>query len=63
MIKMRLVMVLIRKILISVTKKRRINTEYNILGGITQAEMISFCLLLSGLLGCIVLYKNKRVTQ
>ena len=45
-------------------EKVRINTEYNILGGITQAEIISFCLVLIGLLGCIVLYKNnKKVTQ
>ena len=41
-------------------EKIRVNTEYNILGGITQAEIISFCLVLIGLLGCIILYKNKK---
>ena len=45
-------------------EKIRVNTEYNILGGITQAEIISFCLVLIGLLGCIILYKNnKKTTQ
>ena len=44
-------------------EKVRINTEYNILGGVTQAEIISSCLVLIGLLGCIILYKNKRATQ
>jgi len=45
-------------------EKIRVNTEYNILGGITQAEIISFFLVIIGLLGCIVLYKNnKKVTQ
>ena len=45
-------------------EKVRINTEYNILGGITQAEIISFCLVLIGLLGCIILYRNnKKITQ
>ena len=32
-------------------EKIRVNTEYNILGGITQAEIISFCLVLLGSLG------------
>ena len=41
-------------------EKIRINTEYNILGGITQAEIISFCLVLIGLLGWIILYKNNK---
>ena len=40
----------------------RVNTKYNILGGITQAEIISFCLVLIGLLGCIILYKNNKKT-
>ena len=31
-------------------EKIRVNTEYNILGGITQAEIISFCLIISGLI-------------
>ena len=43
-------------------EKIRINTEYNILGGITQAEIISFCLVLIGLLGCIILYRNNKKT-
>jgi phosphatidylglycerol:prolipoprotein diacylglycerol transferase len=41
-------------------EKIRINTEYNILGGITQAEIISFCLVLIGLLGWMILYKNNK---
>ena len=40
-------------------EKVRINTEYNILGGITQAEIISFCLIISGITGVIYLYKTK----
>ena len=40
-------------------EKIRINTEYNILGGITQAEIISFFLILIGILGCTLLYKEK----
>jgi prolipoprotein diacylglyceryltransferase len=40
-------------------EKVRINTEYNILGGITQAEIISFSLILLGSAGCLILYKNK----
>ena len=31
-------------------EKIRVNTEYNILGGITQAEIISFCLIITGLI-------------
>jgi len=41
-------------------EKIRVNTEYNILGGITQAEIISFFLVLIGLLGCLILYKNNK---
>ena len=42
-------------------EKIRINTEYNIFGGITQAEIISFCLVLIGSLGCLILLiKNKK---
>ena len=41
-------------------EKIRINTEYNILGGVTQAEIISLCLVLIGFLGCIILYKNNK---
>ena len=43
-------------------EKVRVNTEYNILGGITQAEIISFCLIIIGLLGYIILYKNNKRT-
>ncbi len=41
-------------------EKIRINTEYNILSGITQAEIISFCLVLTGIIGATYLYKNKK---
>ncbi|MBT5615797.1 MAG: diacylglyceryl transferase, partial [Flavobacteriales bacterium] len=41
-------------------EKIRINTDYNILGGITQAEIISFCLVLTGIIGTAYLYKNKK---
>lgn len=41
-----------------IIEKIRINTEYNILGGTTQAEIISFCLFISGILGSIYLIKN-----
>lgn len=41
-------------------EKIRINTEYNILGGITQAEIISFCLVLTGIIGATYLHKNKK---
>ena len=41
-------------------EKIRINTEYNILGGITQAEIISFCLVLIGSLGCLILLLKKQ---
>jgi prolipoprotein diacylglyceryltransferase len=42
-------------------EKIRVNTEYNILGGITQAEIISFCLILTGLIGVTYLYKDQKV--
>jgi len=41
-------------------EKIRINTEYNILGGITQAEIISSCLVLIGLIGSIYLLRNSN---
>jgi prolipoprotein diacylglyceryltransferase len=41
-------------------EKIRINTEYNILGGITQAEIISFSLILTGIIGVTYLYKSKK---
>lgn len=40
-------------------EKVRVNTEYNILGGITQAEIISFLLIITGFLGCIYLYVKR----
>ena len=43
-----------------IIEKIRINTEYNILGGTTQAEIISFCLFISGILGSIYLIKNNK---
>ena len=39
-------------------EKIRVNTKYDILGGITQAEIISFCLILTGLLGIYFLWKK-----
>ena len=41
-------------------EKIRVNTKYDILGGITQAEIISFCLILIGVLGTFILYRNSR---
>ena len=41
-------------------EKIRINTEYNILGGITQAEIISFSLILTGIIGVTYFYKSKK---
>ncbi len=41
-------------------EKVRVNTKYDILGGITQAEIISFCLVIVGLLGVYFLYKRKN---
>ena len=40
-------------------EKVRVNTEYNILGGITQAEIISFLLIITGFLGCLYLYVKR----
>ena len=40
-------------------EKVRVNTEYNILGGITQAEIISFLLIITGFLGCLYLYAKR----
>ena len=39
-------------------EKIRVNTEYNILGGITQAEIISIILIFSGIAG-VLLLRNK----
>ncbi len=41
-------------------EKVRINTEYDILGGITQAEIISFCLVITGLLGITILTNTTK---
>ena len=41
-------------------EKIRVNTEYNILGGITQAEIISFLLILSGIVFSIFLINKDR---
>lgn len=39
-------------------EKIRVNTKYDILGGITQAEIISFCLILTGVIGMYFLWKK-----
>ncbi len=41
-------------------EKIRVNTKYNILGGITQAEIISSCLILIGIIGTYILYKRHK---
>ena len=41
-------------------EKIRVNTEYNILGGITQAEIISSCLVILGSLGVLFIYRDSR---
>ncbi len=41
-------------------EKIRVNTEYNILGGITQAEIISCCLVILGSIGVLFLYRNSK---
>ena len=41
-------------------EKIRINTEYDILGGITQAEIISTCLVLIGIVGSYLLYSRNK---
>ena len=44
-------------------EKIRVNTEYDILGGITQAEIISFVLILTGLLAMYFLWKKSTSPQ
>ena len=44
-------------------EKFRINTKYDILGGITQAEIISFCLIIIGISGCFLLFKRNRINN
>jgi len=41
-------------------EKIRVNTEYNILGGITQAEIISACLLFIGIISSIYLLRDSK---
>ena len=41
-------------------EKIRVNTKYDILGGITQAEIISSCLILIGIIGCFILLKSNK---
>ena len=41
-------------------EKIRVNTEYDILGGITQAEIISSCLVFIGLTGSIYLLRSSK---
>ena len=41
-------------------EKIRVNTKYNIFGGITQAEIISASLVLIGLLGVLLLYRKRK---
>ena len=43
-------------------EKIRVNTEYNILGGITQAEIISSGLILVGVIGAYLLYTRSKKT-
>ena len=42
-------------------EKIRVNTEYNILGGITQAEIISFFLIISGLIFSYCLIRKNKI--
>ena len=44
-------------------EKIRVNTKYDILGGITQAEIISSLLILTGLLGIYFLWKKSTSPQ
>ncbi len=44
-------------------EKIRINTEYNIFGGITQAEIISFMLIITGITGTFYLYKKAQIIK
>ena len=41
-------------------EKIRVNNEYNIFGGITQAEIISFILIISGISAVLFLYFNNK---
>ena len=44
-------------------EKIRVNTEYNILGGITQAEIISFILIATGSVFTVILIKRNKLTN
>ena len=44
-------------------EKIRINNEYNILGGITQAEIISSVLIIIGIAGIVFFYKKQNVVN
>ena len=44
-------------------EKIRVNTKYDILGGITQAEIISFCLILTGIIGATYLMKRNSSSK
>ena len=44
-------------------EKIRVNEKYDFLGGITQAEIISFSLILIGILGCVFLIRNNQKTK
>jgi phosphatidylglycerol:prolipoprotein diacylglycerol transferase len=44
-------------------EKIRVNTKYDILGGITQAEIISFCLIIIGIIGTYILYRRNAMVS
>ena len=44
-------------------EKIRVNTEYDILGGITQAEIISFCLIITGFLFSLFLLRKNNISN
>lgn len=44
-------------------EKIRVNTEYDILGGITQAEIISFCLVITGLFFTLFLLRKNNISN
>jgi prolipoprotein diacylglyceryltransferase len=44
-------------------EKIRVNTEYNIFGGITQAEIISFILITIGSVFTVILIKRNKLTN
>ena len=42
-------------------EKIRINTEYSFFGGVTQAEIISLFLIMTGIIGATYLYKLSKL--